>query len=225
MIKLKQGVFGSAILLGSMVLAGCGTSGHPVAIAPGHHSQVVSKSTPASPSISSTTPSSNNVSSSTTSSGASSPSISSSSSPTSRTTSPVENTLQYTSQQKSFITRAAQAAGLPSATVPTHGFGSQYQNTQRSLASGGGYMLVINYNNFGIQEFTRPMLTGRAILKTVPLTILGSSVTGTWNQPPSRSGALPLLTFHTNGMYYLIGGSRDLSQNQIDTIAESLTKL
>jgi len=31
MIQLKQGVFGSAILLGGMVLAGCGTSEHPIA--------------------------------------------------------------------------------------------------------------------------------------------------------------------------------------------------
>lgn len=60
MIKLKQGVFGSAILLGGMVLAGCGTSGHPVAIAPSHHSQTVSPSPATSPS---TTPSSTPTSS------------------------------------------------------------------------------------------------------------------------------------------------------------------
>ncbi len=64
MIKLNHWVFGSAILLGSMVLTGCGTSGRPVAIAPSHHSQAVSPSTSASPATSSTTPSSSPVSSS-----------------------------------------------------------------------------------------------------------------------------------------------------------------
>lgn len=80
MIKLKHWVFGSAILLGGTILAGCGTSGHPIAIAPGHHSQAVSQSTPASPSTSSTTPSSSHVSSSP--SPTSSPSESSHTSPT-----------------------------------------------------------------------------------------------------------------------------------------------
>ncbi len=65
MIKLKYWVFGSAILLGGIVLAGCGTSGHPIASAPRHHSQAVSSTTSASPSTSSTTPSSGPVSSST----------------------------------------------------------------------------------------------------------------------------------------------------------------
>ncbi len=60
MIKRKQGVFGAAILLGGIVLAGCGTSGHPIASAPRHrhHSQAVSPATAASPATSSTTPSS-----------------------------------------------------------------------------------------------------------------------------------------------------------------------
>ena len=118
--------------------------------------------------------------------------------------------------------RAAQSIGWPAVDVPLHGFGSQYQYTQKLLASRGGTMLVINYNNFSVQEFTKPMLTGRAVLRTVPLTILGSSVTGTWNQPASASGGGPSLTFHIHGMYYFIGG---LSQTQIDTIAESFTKL
>ena len=61
MIKQKQGVFGSAILLGGMVLAGCGTSGHPVASAPRHYSHTVSPSSVTSPS---TTPSSRPVSAS-----------------------------------------------------------------------------------------------------------------------------------------------------------------
>ncbi|PSR32587.1 MAG: hypothetical protein C7B46_13785 [Sulfobacillus benefaciens] len=59
MIKRKQGVVGSAILLGGMVLAGCGTSGHPVAIPPRHHSHAVSPSSVTSPSI---TPSSSPIS-------------------------------------------------------------------------------------------------------------------------------------------------------------------
>lgn len=63
MIKLTHGVFGSVILLGGTILAGCGTSEHPVAT--GHHSQVVSQSTPASPLPSSTTSPSGHVSSST----------------------------------------------------------------------------------------------------------------------------------------------------------------
>ncbi len=225
---MKHGIFGSVILLGSTILAGCGTSGHPVATSIGHHSQEVSQSTPASPSTSSTTPPSGHVSSSLSSSALSSPSTPVSSSVTSRsssTASNAENTVLYTSQQKSFIMQAAQSVKLPSVDVPTHGFGSQFQNTQRILMSGGGSMLVINYNNFSIQEFTRPMLTGRAVLRTVPLTILGSSVTGTWNQPASASGGAPPLTFHINGMYCLIQGPRALSQTQIDTIAESLTKL
>ncbi len=121
--------------------------------------------------------------------------------------------------------QAAQSVKLPSVDVPTHGFGSQFQYTQRILTSGGASMLVIQYNNFSVQEFTKPMLAGGAALRTVPLTILGFSVTGTWNQPAPASGGTPSLTFHINDMYYLIGGSRAVSQTQIDTIAESLTKL
>lgn len=63
MIKRKQRVFGATMLLCSMVLAGCGTSGHPIASAPIHHSRAVSPSTAASPATSSTTPSSSPVSS------------------------------------------------------------------------------------------------------------------------------------------------------------------
>lgn len=61
MTTLKQGIFGSAILFGSMILTGCGTSEHPVAIAPSHHSKTVSSSPSASGSTSSTTPSSRPV--------------------------------------------------------------------------------------------------------------------------------------------------------------------
>ena len=64
MIKRKYWVFGSAILLGGMVLAGCGTSGHPIASALHHHPQAVSPATAASHSTSSTTPTSSPVSSS-----------------------------------------------------------------------------------------------------------------------------------------------------------------
>ncbi len=60
MIKLNHWVFSSAILLGSMILTGCGTSGRPVAMAPRHHSQAVSPSTSAS----APTPSSSRVTSS-----------------------------------------------------------------------------------------------------------------------------------------------------------------
>ncbi len=233
MIKLNYWVFGSAILLGSMVLTGCGTSEHPVAIAPRHHSQAVSPSTSASasPLPSPTTPSSSPVtaSSSPTPSPSALSSLSTTSSPvpsrSSSTTSNAENAILYTNQQKSSIIQAAHSIGLPAVDVPMHGFGSQLQYTQRILMSGGGSLLVIQYNNFSVQEFIRPMLIGRAVLRTVPLTILGSSVTGTWNQPASASGGAPPLTFHRHGMYYLIGGSRALSQTQIDTIAESLTKL
>ncbi len=84
MIKLKQGIFGSAILLASMVLTGCGTSEHPVAIAPSHHSQTVNPSTSTSPSTSSTIPSSSPVSSSP--SPTSSPSEGSHTSPTTSST-------------------------------------------------------------------------------------------------------------------------------------------
>lgn len=63
MIKLKQGLFGSIMLLGGTIFAGCGTSGQPIAT--GHHSQVVSQSTSASPLPSSTTSPSGHVSSST----------------------------------------------------------------------------------------------------------------------------------------------------------------
>lgn len=205
MIKLKQGIFGSAILLGSMVLTGCGTSEHPVAIAPSHHSQTVSPSTSASSWTSSTMPSS------------AVPSRSSS------TTSNTESAILYTRQQRSFIMQAAQSVGLPAVDVPMHGFGSQLQYTQRLLTSEGVYMLLIQYNNFSVQESTKPMLTGGAVLRTVPLTILGSSVAGTWNQPASASGSTPPLTFHIHDMYYLVQGG--LSQTQIDTIAESFTSL
>ncbi len=61
MIKRKQGVFGAAILLGGMVLIGCGTAAHPIAGAPTHHSHTVSPSPAASPLTSSTTPSSSSV--------------------------------------------------------------------------------------------------------------------------------------------------------------------
>ena len=211
-------VLGSSILIGSTLLAGCGLSGNVTATPTGNGHYNISGTVHSSGTLNST--SSQSSSSPSHASNPSNASVSASS-----PTSPTENTLEYTTQQKTFILQAAQAIGLPSATIPTHGFGSQYQNTQRLLASGGGSMLVINYSNFDIQEFTRPMLTGRAVLRTVPLTVLGSSVTGTWNQPPSGSGASPLLTFHTNGMYYLIGGSRALSRTPIDAIAESLTKL
>ncbi len=54
MLTLKQGLSGSIIFfLAGTILAGCGTSGHPVAT--GHHSQVVTQSTPASPLPGSTT--------------------------------------------------------------------------------------------------------------------------------------------------------------------------
>ena len=205
MIKLKHWVLGSAILLSSSVLAGCGTSEHPEGIAPSHHSQTVSPSTSASSWTSSTMPSS------------AVPSRSSSA------TSHAENAILYTRQQKSFIVQAAQSVGLPVVDVPMHGFGSQLQYTQRLLMVGGGYMLLIQYNNFSVQEFTRPMLPPRAVLRTVPLTILGSSVTGTWNQPAFASGSTPPLTFHIHDMYYLVQGG--LSQTQIDTIAESFTSL
>lgn len=221
---MKSIVVGSIMLVGSAFLAGCGLSGNVTATPTGNGNYNISGTVHTNSTPNSATQSATPSTASSHASNPSSPTVSSSS-PTSSTASQAENTLPYTSQEKSFIIQAAQSIGLPSVDVPMHGFGSQFQYTQRILMSGGGSMLVIQYNNFGIQEFTRPMLTGRAVLRTVPLTILGSSVTGTWNQPAPASGGGPSLTFHINGMYYLIGGSRALSQTQIDTIAESLAKL
>jgi len=110
MITLKHWVFGSAILLGGIVLAGCGTSGHSVAIAPSHHSQVVSPSISASPS---TTPSSSPVSAS------SSPTSSTASNASTTTpshgsaTSPAAGTNPTETSQPSGFSVTVSAQGLP----------------------------------------------------------------------------------------------------------------
>ncbi len=109
MIKLKQGIFGSAILLGSMVLTGCGTSGHPVATAPEHHSHAVSPSR----ATSSTTPSSRPVSapSSPTSSTVSNASATTPSHGSA--TSPAVDTNPTETSQPSGFSVAVSAQGLP----------------------------------------------------------------------------------------------------------------
>lgn len=223
MFTRHYGLTGLAIFWGSIVLVGCGINRHPVTGAPHNHSRTVNASPP-------TTPSSRPISSSPSSTSSpftpSSPSTALPSAlPSWSSSTHAESAILYTHQQQSFIMQAAQSIGLPAVAVPMRGFGSQYQYTQRILMSGGGSMLVIQYSNFSVQEVTRPILTGRTVLRTVPLTILGSSVTGTWNQAASASGGAPPLTFHSHGMYYLIQGSRDISQTQVSTIAESLTKL
>lgn len=78
MITRNHWIVGAALMTGGLVLTGCGTSGHLVAIAPRHHSQVVSPTTSASPTVSG--PSNMAVTSPSSSTSSVSPSVSTSSS-------------------------------------------------------------------------------------------------------------------------------------------------
>ena len=121
MIKRKQVVFGAAILLGGMVLAGCGTSGHPLASAPHHPSQTVSPAPAVSPATSSTTPSSG-TSTTTTTTPSSSPVSSSPSSTTPSSQSSPSHTLTQLPTPQPSSTPSSISQGQSVVVTSTKGF-------------------------------------------------------------------------------------------------------
>ncbi len=116
--------------------------------------------------------------------------------------------------------------GFSTTHVPRKGFHSRFLYGQKLAVASGGTMLVLNYNNFDIQESARPMTpAGHTVLTTTSLVIpaSGSSapIVETWWMSPA--GGAALLTFHLHGVYYLMSGATSLSRGQMDTMAESLS--
>ncbi len=138
-----------------------------------------------------------------------------------------DGSITYTSAQIKSIETSGSQADLTIFYIPYQGLGSRFLYAQDVAAAPGGYILVLNYSDFSMQAYVKPMLTGRAVMKTVNLKIAGieAPVIGTWNAPPTGSGAQPTLTFKIQGVYYLIQKPKSLSQSQVQEIADSLQKV
>lgn len=136
------------------------------------------------------------------------------------------DTVYYTNAQITEILSLGRKAGLPTVFVPRKGFGSRFLYAQNVVAFKGGNILVLNFNRFSIQEYIKPMLQGRTVMKIVQLNIPGSKTPfiGAWNAPPIGSGAQPILSFKMMGVYFLIPQPTSLSLSKIEEIAESLSQ-
>ena len=233
MITRNYGLVGAAILLGGMVLTGCGTTAPPVASASSHQSHTVSPSPAASPPTSSTTPSSRtSTTTSTTPSSSSESSHTGSVSPSSSSIS--LSPITYTTKQQATIYDLGHSVGFPAAYVPRQGFQSKFvQATTFIAATSHKGVLMLTYNNFTVQESGSANSFGtggdHVTTGTVALTIPGSGsrtpIQGTWTTVYGNmgSGTHSFLTFQMNGVYYIIG-SQTLSETQVDQIAESFSE-
>ncbi|PSR29426.1 MAG: hypothetical protein C7B46_18650, partial [Sulfobacillus benefaciens] len=178
MITRNYGLVGAAILLGGMVLTGCGTTAPPVASASSHQSHTVSPSPAASPPTSSTTPSSRtSTTTSTTPSSSSESSHTGSVSPSSSSIS--LSPITYTTKQQATIYDLGHSVGFPAAYVPRQGFQSKFvQATTFIAATSHKGVLMLTYNNFTVQESGSANSFGtggdHVTTGTVALTIPGS---------------------------------------------------
>lgn len=154
---------------------------------------------------------------------------------TSNTTSPKPgakvkpSSIQYSKHQKSGIAKEAKYIGSKTIYLPTQGFGSKFEYIQRLKASGGGYLLSVNYTRFNLNLNDKRPLTNWTIKNTVKLPMSGqaaSPVTAQWLTPPSSHASLPnpVLSFKISGVYYTIWGGKSLNESQIEKIAGSFTK-
>lgn len=224
---MKHFLMVSSVLVGSLILVGCGASPKPVASGP---SSISPSSSPGAES-----PSSASQSRSSTSPSASTPTTSSSTSSTRSSTVAGMTHIHYTAAQESKIFEVGKSAGLGYAFVPEGGFATHFTSvaTYKTSSSPSHQVLELSYNNLLVQEAgAASALAGGGDQQSAKVSLvipgLGSNAPqpGTWIEVHGiqGSGTRGVVMFEIHGVTVQVASST-LSKSQIMRIAESFAQI
>ncbi len=220
-------------IVASLVLAGCGLSGHVSATSSGNGTVQTRGQDSPHQSLSSS-PSPTAVPSESSNKGTGSSASTSSSTPSISTMS-----ITYSNSQTALIIKEGHLARFPYMSVPRKGFDSQFVGVKLYTTTPvypkilPKKILTLTYNNFIVYESRSAKAFGtggdHARTRVVHLTIPGSGsrtpILGTWTTDYGiqGSGMHSFLTFRMHGVYCEIM-SNTLSETQVNTIAESFSE-
>ncbi len=219
-----------SLLVGSLILAGCGVSQQPVATSgtPSASRATGTRSSSATPTSTVDTPSPFPS----TAPSSASPSTASNGSPS---TSVSMARINYTPAQQSKIFEVGKNAGFGYAFVPQDGFNTHFTSVKvyKTSTSPSHQVLEVSYNNIVVHEAgTASALSGGGdkqsskVTLTIPGTGSNAPETGAWTEVygTQGSGNSGVLQFTIDGVTIQVGSST-LSKSQVVRIAESFAQI